>query len=94
VESKVNREGLESDGVGRLSCTLCSTQCLKLFIVHSSVWRTTGPLPQWKRVRHRGRCSVFPFNFQYPLFSLVSSRSGLCLPPQLSSPSIFFTLFL
>jgi hypothetical protein len=49
--------------------------------IHSVVCLTTLPLPLPKWVFYRVRSSASSFNFQYPLFSLRSYSSCLCLFP-------------
>jgi hypothetical protein len=53
----------------------------------------TGPQPLPKRVLHRLRSSASSFNFQYPLFSLGSSRSCLRLLQRLSATALLTSVF-
>ena len=77
-----------------MSLVLSHQVCRKhKFIIHSAVCLTIGPQPLPKRVLHTVQSSVSYFNFQYPLVSLTSTNSCLCLLPCLpftsTPPSIF-----
>ena len=54
---------------------------------------TTGPQPLPKPVLHTVRSSASSFNFQYPLFSLGTSSSCLCLLLRLLFPSVLALSF-
>jgi len=61
--------------------------------IHSVVCLTTGPhpLPMW--VHHTVPSSATAFNFQYPLFCLISFNGCLCLLPHLPITSILCSIF-
>ena len=54
----------------------------------SVICQTTGPKPLPKRFLHTVRSRSSSFNWQYPLLSLRSSSSFLCLLPRLVITSI------
>ena len=54
----------------------------------SVICQTTGPKPLAKQFRHIVRSRASSFNWQYPLLSLRSSSSFLCLLPHLLVTSI------
>ena len=57
-------------------------------VIHSVFCLTTGPKPPPKRCLHIGRCRDSSFKWEYPLLSLRSSSSFLCLLPRLLATSI------
>ena len=63
-----------------------------ILFIQSAVCRTTGPQPLPMRVLHSLRSSASSSNFQFPLVSLRSSSSCLCLLPRLPVTSILSCL--
>jgi hypothetical protein len=61
------------------------------FLHHCVVCPVVSPQPLPKRVPHTAQFTASSFNWQYPLFSLMSSSSCLRLPPLLV-PSVFPSL--
>jgi hypothetical protein len=59
-------------------------------IIHFMVCFTTHPQPLPKRVFHRVQSSASSLNFQYPVVSVRSSISCVCVHPLLPVTSIMF----
>jgi hypothetical protein len=74
-------------------CEKLTTKSTAHTFIHSAVCLMTGPQPLPKRVLHSVRSTVSSFNFQYPLISLRSSSSCLCLLPRLPITSILPPIF-
>jgi len=70
-----------------LSHMLSRYSFLTVFI-HLVVCLTTGPKPLPKRALHIVRSRASSFKWEYPLLSLMSSSSFLCLLPRLPVTSI------
>lgn len=64
-----------------------------LLFIHSVDCLITGPLPFPKQVLHIVRSKTASFNFQYPLFPLLSSSSCLHLHPRLPFTSSLYLSF-
>jgi hypothetical protein len=62
-------------------------------LVHFTVCLTTGPQPLPKRFSNRVRPSASSFDFQYHLFSLISSGTWLHILPCLTVTSILASIF-
>ena len=60
---------------------------------HSVFCLTTGPKPPLKRFLHIVRSRASSFKWEYPLLSLRSSTSVICLLPRLLVTSIFPFIF-
>ena len=56
--------------------------------IRSVLCLTTGPKPPLKRCLHIVRSRASSFKWEYPLLSLRSSSSYICLPPRLLATSI------
>ena len=69
---------------------ICILLCWNIvqFIIHSVFCLTTGPKPPLKWFLHIVRSRASSFKWEYPLLSLRSSSSFLCLIPRLLVTSI------
>jgi hypothetical protein len=78
-----------------ISCTLVPKTCASLAgsFIHLVVCLTTGPKPLPKQSVHIVRSRASSFKWEYPLLSLRSSNSFLCLLPRLPVTSIPLYVF-